>query len=58
MEIVEILLAFGANPTVRDFRGNTCLHMATAVRSSESLKLLSESIAAKEDLNAINNFGN
>ena len=57
LEIVEILLAFGANPSIRDFRGNTCLHMATAIRSSESLKLLAESVTTKEELNVINNFG-
>ena len=57
MEIIEILLAFGANPSVRDVRGNTCLHMATAVRSSEALKLLAESVNSKDELNAFNNFG-
>ena len=57
MEIIEILLAFGANPSVRDVRGNTCLHMATAIRSAECLKLLAESVNSKDELNAINNFG-
>jgi len=57
LEIIEILLAFGANPSVRDFRGNTCLHMATAIRSSESLKLLAESVTTKDELNVFNNFG-
>ena len=57
MEIIEILLAFGANPSVRDVRGNTCLHMATAVRSSEALKLLVDSVNSKDELNAFNNFG-
>jgi len=57
IEIIEILLAFGANPSIRDFRGNTCLHMATAIRSSESLKLLAESVTTKEELNVFNNFG-
>lgn len=57
LEIIEILLAFGANPSIRDFRGNTCLHMATAIRSSESLKLLAESVTSKEELNVFNNFG-
>ena len=57
VEIVEILLAFGANPSIRDYRGNTCLHMATAIRSPESLKLLAESVTSKDELNAFNNFG-
>lgn len=57
LEIVEILLAFGANPSIRDFRGNTCLHMATAVRSSEALKLLVESTNSKEELNSFNDLG-
>ena len=57
MEIIEILLAFGANPSVRDVRGNTGLHMATAVRSSEALKLLVDSVNSKDELNAFNNFG-
>lgn len=57
VEIVEILLAFGANPSIRDSRGNTCLHLATAIRSSESLKLLAESVNSKDELNSFNNFG-
>merc|ERR1712226_1595515 len=57
MEIIEILLAFGANPSVRDVRGNTGLHMATAVRSSEALKLLVDSVNSKDEINAFNNFG-
>lgn len=57
VEIIEMLVAFGANPSIRDFRGNTSLHMATAIRSSESLKILAESVASKDDINAFNNFG-
>lgn len=52
-----MLVAFGANPSIRDIRGNSSLHMATAIRSSESLKILAESLASKDDVNAFNNFG-
>lgn len=57
VEIIEMLVAFGANPSIRDIRGNSSLHMATAIRSSESLKILAESVASKDDVNAFNNFG-
>ena len=57
VEIIEMLVAFGANPSIRDIRGNSSLHMATAIRSSESLKILAESLASKDDVNAFNNFG-
>lgn len=57
VEIIEMLVAFGANPSIKDFRGNTSLHMATAIRSSESLKLLAESVTSKDEINAFNNFG-
>lgn len=57
LEIVEILLAFGASPSIRDFRGNNGLHMATAIQSPESIKLLADSVSSKDDLNAFNNFG-
>jgi ankyrin repeat protein len=56
VEIIEMLLAFGANTTIKDIRGNTGLHMATATRSSECLKILAEN-SSKDDLNVHNNFG-
>lgn len=57
MEIIELLLAFGSDPIAKDYRGNTSLHMATATGSTECLKLLTDNVRSKDDLNEPNNFG-
>ena len=57
IEIVELLLAFGADPVIKDGGGNTGIHIAAATRATECLKLLVENVRNKEDLNEFNEFG-
>ena len=54
---MELLLAFGADPVVKDGAGNTAIHIAAASGSPECLKLLAENVRNKDDLNEINDFG-
>lgn len=56
LEIIEILLAFGANPAVKDRRGNTSLHMATAAKSTDILSMLVKNVEAR-DVNSLNEYG-
>ena len=56
-EIVDILLAFGADPSIKDSRGNSSLHIATAKKSTESLSLLVKNVQQREDLNLLNDYG-
>ena len=56
LEIIEILLAFGANPAVKDRRGNTSLHMATAAKSTDILSMLVKNVESKE-VNSLNEYG-
>ncbi|QQP50647.1 Nuclear factor of kappa light polypeptide gene enhancer in Bcells 1, partial [Caligus rogercresseyi] len=55
VEIVELLLSFGADPSIKDHRGNTCFHQAVAMKSNDCLKLLVEHLRTKEDLDCFNN---
>eukprot|EP00096_Caligus_rogercresseyi_P000313 TRINITY_DN1072_c0_g1_i1.p1 TRINITY_DN1072_c0_g1~~TRINITY_DN1072_c0_g1_i1.p1 ORF type:complete len:259 (+),score=59.04 TRINITY_DN1072_c0_g1_i1:110-886(+) len=57
VEIVELLLSFGADPSIKDHRGNTCFHQAVAMKSNDCLKLLVEHLRTKEDLDCFNNSG-
>ena len=57
IDIVELLLAFGADPVIKDGGGNTGIHIAAATRATECLKLLSENVRNKDDLNEVNEFG-
>jgi len=57
IDIVELLLAFGADPVIKDGGGNTGIHIAAATRTTECLKLLSENVRNKDDLNEDNEFG-
>ncbi|XP_040574927.1 uncharacterized protein [Lepeophtheirus salmonis] len=56
-EIVELLLSFGADPSIKDHRGNTCFHQAVAMKSNDCLKLLVEHLRTKEDLDSFNDSG-
>ena len=58
VEIVEVLLAFGADPLRTDSRGNTCLHIAVEFRAWETLRTILE-IAVKhtDDVDATNSSG-
>ena len=56
-EIVDVLLAFGADPAIRDARGNTALHIATAKKSTEVLSALVKHVRHREDLNRLNEYG-
>lgn len=57
VEIVDILLAFGADPGVQDRRGNTSFHTAIANKSLDILKLLVKNLRSKDCLNRLNEFG-
>eukprot|EP00094_Tigriopus_californicus_P007013 TCALIF_06752-PA protein Name:"Similar to TNKS Tankyrase-1 (Homo sapiens)" AED:0.08 eAED:0.08 QI:29/0.83/0.71/1/1/1/7/170/531 len=57
VEIVDILLAFGADPGVQDRRGNTSFHTAIANKSLDILKLLMKHLRSKDCLNRLNEFG-
>ena len=57
LEIISVLLLFGADPTVKDRRGNSSLHMATAAKDKEIVSLLLTNIEPKE-VNLLNNYGN
>lgn len=58
VEIVEVLLAFGADPLRTDSRGNTCLHIAVEFRAWETLRTILE-IAVKhtDDVDVRNSSG-
>eukprot|EP00095_Tigriopus_kingsejongensis_P010213 snap_masked-scaffold78_size404448-processed-gene-2.3 protein:Tk10213 transcript:snap_masked-scaffold78_size404448-processed-gene-2.3-mRNA-1 annotation:"b-cell lymphoma 3-encoded protein" len=57
MEVVEILLAFGADPGVNDRRGNTSFHVATVNKCPTTLRLLVKHIRGKDCINRLNEFG-
>ncbi|XP_054849660.1 histone-lysine N-methyltransferase EHMT1-like [Eublepharis macularius] len=52
--LVELLLAHGADPAVRDKEGNLCLHWAASVGCAPIARMLLE---AGSDLNALNDQG-
>ena len=43
LEIIEILLAFGADPAVRDRRGNNAFHMAAVTGDAEVMRAIARS---------------
>lgn len=55
LEIIEILLAFGADPAVRDRRGNNAFHMAAVTGDAEVMRAIARSARKRGD---INDFGN
>ena len=57
LEIIELLLAFGADPALRDNKGNTGLHVAAALGASACLQLLAGNTRHKDDLNELNDCG-
>lgn len=57
LEIIELLLAFGADPALRDKKGNSGLHVAAALGASACLQLLAGNTKHKDDLNELNNCG-
>ena len=57
LEIIELLLAFGADPALRDNKGNTGLHVAAALGASACLQLLAGNTKHKDDLNELNDCG-
>ena len=57
LEIIDILLAFGADPSIKDRRGNSSLHIAAAARATEALKILLKHARKKEDINKLNDYG-
>ena len=57
LEIIELLLAFGADPALRDNKGNTGLHVAAALGASACLQLLAGNTKHKDDLNELNGCG-
>ena len=57
LEIIELLLAFGADPALRDNKGNSGLHVAAALGASACLQLLAGNTKQKEDLNELNDCG-
>jgi len=57
LEIIELLLAFGADPALRDNKGNSGLHVAAALGASACLQLLAGNTKHKEDLNELNDCG-
>ena len=52
-----MLLAFGADPALRDNKGNSGLHVAAALGASACLQLLAGNTKHKEDLNELNDCG-
>jgi ankyrin repeat protein len=57
VDIVELLLAFGADPLTKDGSGNTSLHVAAAGHAHECLRLLAENVRKREDLDEVNEYG-
>ena len=57
LEIIELLLAFGADPALRDNKGNSGLHVAAALGASACLQLLAGNTKHKDDLNELNDCG-
>ena len=45
LEIVEILLSFGANPAARDRRGNSALHMAVAAGAADMVAIMAARVS-------------
>jgi ankyrin repeat protein len=57
LEIIDILLAFGANPAVKDKRGNNSFHIAAATRSPDVMRAIVKSARRKMDMNVLNECG-
>lgn len=55
LEIIEILLAFGADPAVKDRRGNNAFHMAAVTGDAEVMRAIARGARKRSD---INDFGN
>ena len=55
LEIIEILLAFGADPAVKDRRGNNAFHMAAVTGDAEVMRAIARGARKMSD---INDFGN
>jgi len=56
VDILEVLLDFGADPSVRDERGNTGVHMAAAAKRADMIRVLARR-AGPKSLNAANDYG-
>ena len=57
VEIIEILLAFGADPAVRDRRGNNAFHMAAVTGDAEVMRAIARSARKRGDINDLGNGG-
>ncbi len=57
LEIIDVLLAFGANPAVKDKRGNNSFHIAAHAGNAEVMKAIARSARRKKDLNELNDGG-
>ena len=55
LDIIEILLAFGADPAVKDRRGNNAFHMAAATGDVDVMRAVARNARRRAD---INDFGN
>lgn len=57
-EVIEKLIAHGANINIKDHLGNTLLHQATLRRDDHAMKIVDLLIQKKLTVNAKNNTGN
>ncbi len=53
-EVVEALLAAGANAKLKDVSGNSTLHYAIKAEGEKALELINKLIAAQVDINTLN----
>ena len=59
MEVTNLLLKFGADPNLKDFNGNTPVHLAAmGKRSTDFLLVLLDKETTSADINAKNFKGN
>ena len=57
LQIIDVLLAFGANPGLKDKRGNNSFHVAAATGDAEVMKSIVKNARRKADLNELNDCG-